>query len=364
MNLLEVLKDWFRHEASKYLYHPIPFDHVRDPKYKDETAAAGARYFRLWLSEMGLERDRDWFTSWHPAVHSLVRFQFGSETVDVPHVAGSSQIPQINGANLDRMIPLNYALTTLMPYNGGVVELEAGLLAMQGTNSLQSFLKVLGDFSSLLNVPQLSAALVVAGPVATGVQELLGSTNGQLHLGLHQTYATKSGGAAELRPGYIAVVLTEARKPLDPNRLFVVNDRLCVGSSLDDNQLLTGYTHMLLRIETRPERDDLEGLTSIETPFRQAKEALGRSGFKMTDEVKSLLCTAMTVAYTSSDLTKADRISVAKSMKAELEDMVGQGAVEIAKTKLADTVQRFGEKPETVLRGPQISLAELVRDFM
>jgi len=50
-------------------------------------------------------------------------------------------------------------------------------------------------------VPQLSAALAVAEPVATGVTEPLGSTNGQMHLNLHQTYTTKSGGAAELRPG-------------------------------------------------------------------------------------------------------------------------------------------------------------------
>ena len=84
----------------------------------------------------------------------------------ITRVAGASLLPDLSTDNLDRVIGLNYPMTPLVPFNGGTVSLSAGLLAIAGKNDVKSFLKVLGDFSNLLMVPQLSAALTIATPLS------------------------------------------------------------------------------------------------------------------------------------------------------------------------------------------------------
>src|SRR5207245_9158975 len=120
----------------------------------------------LWLSEMFLKRDVEWFRTRHPAVHAVVRFDFGDKKIELPTVAGLFDLPGIDTKNLGDVIQLNYQLTGLLPFNGGSVEILAGLLAMTGADYLEQSIKTLGQFSSLLAVPQLSAVLNVAGPIA------------------------------------------------------------------------------------------------------------------------------------------------------------------------------------------------------
>jgi hypothetical protein len=125
---------------------------------------------------------------------------------------------------------------------------------MKGQDYLKRFVNVLSDFAGLVAVPQLSAVLAVAGPVATGIDELLGGSDGDLHLGLHQSYVHKGGGANELRPGYlVAVLATEAQ--VDPATLWVVNDRLRRGGTADSSQPFDGYADL----QKETERDDWAG---------------------------------------------------------------------------------------------------------
>jgi len=350
MSLWDTITGWVRHDASKFLYVSIDPDHVQDAQYGTEPMEAGRNYFRMWLSEMYLKRDRDWFNSWHPAVHSLIRFQFGTQEVEIPHVAGPLKLKDVNENNLDRVIQLNYPMTTLMPFNGGVVEVLAGLLAMKGEAYLNRFIKVMGDFAGLLAVPQLSAALNVAGPVANGVQELLGVSNGALHLGLHQAFTGRGGGGAnELKAGYIAVILAEEGE-VDKNRLWIVEDRLRYGASAASSAPFTGYAYMLFRIENREERDDWDSLTSIREPFDKAIEALLA---QEEQRAESFLRTAITTALQSPDLTKADRRRVAKALKEEYNETqdLGLGAVPRELPNLEHAMQRAISVDEALALG-------------
>lgn len=355
MSLLETLKGWIKKDAVKYLAPRIPFDHVENPKYEDRVLRAQKDYCRLVLAEMHLKEGTSWFSKWYPVVHALVRFQFGGKTVDIPRVAGTSQIANLEKQDLSKRVALNYPLTTTMPFNGGDVEIEAGLLAMQGSNDLKSLLKVLGDFSGLLAVPQLSAALAVAGPLANGLQSLLSGDNGHLELGFHQTFAN-TGGDSDLRPGYHAVLLDTAK---DPKELWVKGDRLHVGKTLASSEMLTGVTHMLLRLEGFSERDDWAELKNIDEPFEKAKEALVRNGFQENDEYVTQFRAAQSAAVTSPDLTRADQIRVAKAIKDALGEVKGLGSVPDKKAGLADAVERFGISVDEALDSRAAILEEL-----
>lgn len=320
MALWETITGWVKRDSRKYMYVPIPSDHVKETETVGVPLEAGKHYFRLWLAEMHLKRERDWFKSWYPVVHSLVRFQFGSQVVEIPNVAGPMHLKGISDSNLERSVQLNYNMTTLMPYNGGVVEVAAGLLAMEGKNYLNSAIKVIGDLSGLLVVPQLSAALAIAQPVVNGVQELLAGGNGEMDLGLHQTFTSAGGGGAnDLKPGYIAIVLAEESK-YNKNQFWVAEDRLRYGQSQEDSQPLTGVTHMLFRIESRTERDDWMGLATIVQARDEALKAISEGN---DEQANAAIKRTILLVRTSPDLTRADRKRIADALNSEFNEAKG-----------------------------------------
>lgn len=303
MGLLDWFQSRWKSESKRYKYSRIKSANVVSDKGEtlpDEPFAAGDHYFRLWLVEMFLKNDIEWFTAWHPAVHAAINFRFGDREELITRVAGASLLPDLNTENLDRVVGLNYAMTPLMPFNGGVIELSAGLLAIAGKNDVKSFLKVLGDFSNLLMVPQLSTALALATPLASGVSELVGATENRMMLGLHQTWTAGSGGAASLRAGYFAVISADDAE-VDNDKLWINDGRLKYGESLASAKPFRGYNYMLFRLERRDDRDDWDSLTAIREPYNKAIEML-RVG--NTDQADAYIRSAKAAAFLSNELTR------------------------------------------------------------
>lgn len=359
MSLFDWFKDKIKSPSHKFIYHPIDPAHHVGTSAQPVPLEAGKHYFRLWLTEMYLRNDVEWFQKWHPALHSLVVFQFGTQNVEIPHVAGSLNLPDFKANNLEKVLHLNHRMTALMPFNGGVVEVAAGLLAMKGANYLNNFIKVMGDFSSLLVVPQLSAALAIAQPVANGIQTMLGGAeDGRLELGFHQAFTSAGGGGGnDLKSGYFVVIAGEETK-IKRDELWVADDRLRRGKSKDDNQPLTGFSYMLFRIESRTERDDWEGLTNIAEPFKKSLEALGSLE---AEKAEALLRAAIVAALQSPDLTRADRSRVVKAMKEDYDLRKKEFALGAAPGEpvTLETAMRKAMDVDTALNQPEPTLEEL-----
>lgn len=332
MSLLDWFTTRFRDEAKKYKYVEIDPLHVSfkdGHKIDPQPLEAGKHYFRLWLVEMFIKRDRDWFKSWYPAVHSAVTFRFGDKEEVITHVAGQTKLTNVGQENLDKVVNVNHQLTSLLPFNGGTIELDAGLLAMQGSDSLGSFIKVLGDFSSLLVVPQLSAALAVATPLANGITELVGATDGQLVLGLHDTWTAQAGGANLLREKYFAVILAQDQD-IREERLWVDNDRLRYGDSRENSKMLTGYHYMLFRIERQDAFDSWDSLTPIKEPYEQALLFLQTGN---AEQAEVFIKQAKLAAFKAKELTRdVDRRRVVDMLQKKYDEakevMIGSGAFE------------------------------------
>jgi hypothetical protein len=331
-NLWDAIHGLAQCNADQYLYVPISKNRIQ-PDYEDQPLKPERSYFRLWLTEMFLTQRRAWFQDWYPAVHSSVRLKFGNQSdVSFSRVLRAPEEALANG------VLLNYRLTELMPFNGGVVELEAGLLALQGSNHLKTAIDVLANFSSLVAAP-LGQALTIAEKVSSGMKDLLGSTNGQVHLPFHQTFTGPGGsGANELRPGYIAVLLATAQQ-IDKDRLSVKNDRLHYAASARDDPLpFQGYDYMLFRIEGREERDDWR-LKNIQEPLDKAKEALIQGENDKAEAFKKM---ALLTAWQSPDLAIFDRRRVVQAIKDELDAVAreGFGAVPSEARDLQDVMMR------------------------
>jgi hypothetical protein len=335
MTILDWLAERWKSPSTRYTYIHFNADQIIGaPATEPARIVSGEHYYRLWLVGMSLENDRQWFSDWQPAVYSVVRFRFGDRDEIVTHITGPTLLGEQRFAQTTRRVLLNYALTPLVPFNGGDVEIEAGLLAVPGKNDVEALLQTLGDFSKLLVVPEVSTALNVTNALAAGLANLVGATEARPELRFHQTFSGGAGaGANRLRPGYFAVI-GAADGTLPSSQLVVRDDVLCSGPSRESAKPLSGYQYLLFRIESSAERDDWDSLASIRTPYEQSLEFLTDSTYERNPEKRQNL------------LTEADRRIAAAKLAAlrarELTRLVGRNQV-------LDAIQRGYENAKSKL---------------
>src|SRR6185436_19860400 len=89
MSLLDDLTQWIDKDGESLTYLRIDPARV-DPKLPELSLTAGVHYIRLRLASMFLKKQTEWFSTWYPAVHSIVRFDFGNRSIEVPNIADST----------------------------------------------------------------------------------------------------------------------------------------------------------------------------------------------------------------------------------------------------------------------------------
>ncbi|MEH1841640.1 MAG: hypothetical protein V7L20_23560 [Nostoc sp.] len=341
MSFFQSLFETFSHEAPKYKILFLS-KHRVDVDYDEKPIIAGEAYCRIWLVEMRLAKDVEWFKQRYPVVHAAVRFNHGRKSVIIPYLAAPGQLEKSIADNLDKVIQCNYPLTSLFPFNDGLVELQAGLFSIVNNDSIGKFINTMGRFSELLPVPQLSNVIKLAEPVYRGIEDLLDIGERRLELGYQQTFSEANGGGTNsLKAGYFAAILAQDNK-INNDNLCIVNDSLCLGSPgttktfKRDGKPLEGYSYMLFRIEKRTAQD-WESLTSIKELVDKAQEAVLNGKYEV---VKTIFLPVIKAAiYQSPDITKADR----KQMVVKIEDFLrelGLQAVKVQKRSLYSIMQR------------------------
>lgn len=327
-----------QHQA--FFLEPHRVDKV---EYDGSPIKEGEAYCRLWLVEMYLAKNYNIFSKRYPVVHSVIHFMYGGKPVTIPYLAGPGLLEELDSKNLDKIIQYNFPLTPLFPFNGGLVEMQAGLLSMITSNAIEKFTTALGRVSELLPVPQLSTVLEVAKPVCQGIEDLLNVGNGRLEMGYRQTFGG-SGGSNSLRVGYFVALLTN-NPAISENTLCVVNDGLYLGPNGKNKEFLPASSHwrpdncsyMLFRIEQRPEQD-WESLTDIKYLVEQAQEAVVKGDM---EGAKSILTAIKIAVFRSPDLTKSDKRKMVYRITAELQEWGLQSAKGVvAKPSLYAIMQR------------------------
>jgi hypothetical protein len=305
MTLWEMFKSRFDKDNKQFISFPLDSSRTAD-KPPAVTIQAGKTYFRLRLGSVFLHKRVEGGKSWYPAVHSLVQFAFADQPkVDVPNIVD----PTIGGQKTGETLLRDVTLTPAMPFSGGTVSVNVGLMAMEEENHIAGFIKVFGLFAEQLAVPQLSSAIKIAQPLASGIQELFGMGNGRLHLGLKQDFA---GG--ELTQGYV-VLIRAAEKDVDKSKLWVRDLQLREGPTLDKSEPFDKFDYMLLRVEVLTDRDDWNKLTFIDEPFQQALDALQGGDEEAQKKADLFMQTALRRVLKSPDLTQADRTRVMALLK-------------------------------------------------
>ncbi|MGH8002181.1 MAG: hypothetical protein ACREPR_22825 [Brasilonema sp.] len=362
MSILHSLSETFSREAKKYKTLFLP-KHRVDIDYDDTPIRAGDAYCRIWLEDMNLAKDVDWFKQRYPVVHAAVRFYYDGKLVTIPYLAAPGTLKEFGSNNLDKVIQDRYALTPLFPFNQGLVEFQTGLFSIAASDSIGKLIETMGRFAKMLPVPELSSVLNLAEPVYRGIEDLLNIGERRLELGYQQTFSDAEGGSSNfLREGYFAVILADENE-INSDKLCVVNDNLREGSPgttkvfVRDCKPLKGYSYMLFRIEKRKQQD-WESLKSIKELVAQAQDAVFSGEY---EKVKKFILPAIkTAIYRSPDVTKADQSNMVLKIQEELKEL-GLQATKVQKRSLYSIMQRPLPPIDTATQAELAALEQLFK---
>ena len=320
----------------------------------DELEVEGANpllpdqdYFRIVLAQMHLANKSTFLSHWLPGAHVRVKYT----RQDAPAV----EYAKVLRPDAERMAAgarINFPVTDLVPYRGGVVEIEAALFGLQNGTRLDLAVDVLEAVSGLA-LPAVATAVTVASQVTAAAKKLVEAGDGVVHLNIHQSYVSADGTNAEntLRPLYLAARLA-GEPAVDPTSLRVVKDRLHVAGPGGETIPLVGVDFLLLKVESRVHRDDF-WLPEFELLLSKAIAAL-RNGDKPRAE--NYRQDAIAAALDSPVLTWVDRERVVEAAKARFAVVAGAGLGAAGGREprtVRDLVEKYAPDVDLVLaRGP------------
>jgi hypothetical protein len=344
--LFDWMGSWVEASAGRCAMTPLP-----DPEADSDPFVPYDSYFRIWVTEGYLAKRRHLGTSQLPTVHAAVSLRYaGGPEANFAAIAGPKQASQGAGSQTE------FALTELLPYAGGTVEVEAGLIALKGDNVILSGLDLLRDIGGLVT-PPVSAVLDVATKVASGVATFVQATQPQIQLGFHRTYASDGGGGANVfAPGYVAVLNTDAGR-IQGRSLSAVHGTLCL-----DGQPVTDIDFILLRFEKRHYRDDwrFPNVMDLRRKAINARTAGDGSAYSVFKD------SAINTLLTSDDLTPTDQVIASTALSREFEQIEsGHGAVSDLAAgadsgDMQPIIDVFAPSPAAVEGAPRPRLATLL----
>jgi hypothetical protein len=295
------VRSWFTANADAYVLASL------DP---GEPLKPYQSYLRVWLAQMFLARRVSWLQTYFPAVHAEVKLPFGTDPA-----LSFTRVVRPADESLGEGVLINYPLTELLPYNGGVVEIDAALFGLRGDDALKAGVGLLEHFSGLIT-PPLGKALAIAGKVAVGARNFLDRAGAGVHLVLHQAFASEGGGGANvMRSGYLALVLAPAEE-VPEGELRVAGDRLYRGQ-----RAFTSHDFILLRIETRDQVDNWRS-PEIEEARSKAIDALMNGDKAAAQRYRGA---ALASVLASHDFAEADKRRIVRAINQEWEELDSYG---------------------------------------
>ena len=295
------VRSWFNDNADAYVLTSLD---------QGEPLKPYQSYLQVWLAQMFLAKRVSWLQTYFPAVHAEVKLPFAGD----PALSFARVVRPAN-ESLGEGVLINYPLTELLPYNGGVVEIDATLFGLKGDDALKAGVGLLQQFSGLI-APPLGQVLSIANKVAVGARDFLDRAGGGVHLVLHQALASEGGGGANvMRSGYLALVLASVDE-VPEGALRVEGDRLYRGP-----RPFTSHDFILLRIEARDQMDNWRSL-AIEEARSKSIDALLNGDKAAAQRYRGA---ALASVLASQDFVEADKRRIVAAINREWDELDSYG---------------------------------------
>lgn len=283
----------------------------------DFTFGAHQHYFNVVVNEMFLGSARKWFSTIEPLVYVVSEFTYRGKRQVAPFVVGP-------GLLKERGVPDPFAGGTILrntsvcgphPYRGGGLTLSVVLCSVQTGNALRPALQVMESVAGALGFsPALSPYVKVAAALLDGFEALFTSGGVTPLAGFRDSFGPAAGNP--FRPGYFALIDSPG---VDPRRLWVRDNQLCEGSSLETATPYRSADFVLYSIGWPGEtRDDVEELPFNELWERVKQEAASPVEDPNYRNAKQLMAALYQSIVVSPDLTEPHADALAEQYAARM----------------------------------------------
>lgn len=345
----------------------IPADHVDRPE--GEAFARGRHYFQVRVNEMFLPYNRRWASTYLPMVMALSEFQYNRSVTALPFVVGPSLVEEKGVKIPDNGILFqDTRVAGLVPYAGGRVSTTVVLYRVERENLVRRLLGVVESAASAIDFGvSLGTYVKIASTILDGVDALFETGQVQPLIGFRKEFDPDSNVA--FAPGYFALISNEAGN-VDPDRLWVKNNRLCYGPSLDAavsvqdtdsrSNPLQENEFVLYSITQTAERSDLELLPFYPLWERVQHEAT-QPGAEHYKSAKANMLSLYQTLSVSPDLTEPHAGRLLEEFVQKMQSL-HQRAVELDALGMPAPLQGAPD-PETIAMDRVIDQAVSILDL-
>ena len=272
-------------------------------------------YFRIIINEMYLSHARQWTSDYDPVVFAATEFEYGMTVHSVPRVIGPSLLqPYLDS----RPVPqasryLNTPVSGLHPYVGGDVAIIVILYRIKRVDHLQNLLAIVEKIAGLANPSiALDRYMGVAGVIEEGLDLILGTGDAQpVVAARYQTGPYKKFG-----PGY-HVLIDAPETSINPEQLWIRDDRLCIGDSLDTAVPYRDHDFVLFSVAQENERSDIQTLPFFPL-WRQVQETAIKPDQDAWEQAKGSFRVLWRDLLFSPDLTTPQKDQLKQNFQSEM----------------------------------------------
>jgi hypothetical protein len=234
-------------------YIAIPSERVAPPAPADQFVSR-EHYFKVRVHEMRLSHRRQWFATYDPLVLTVTGFRYDGDLRTLPFTIGPSLIKQSVSDVPGGFLFTDTTVAGLHPYQGGVLDVAVILYRLRGDHSARQLLSMVDSCARLIDFGTSFGTYVkVANVVLDGLDRVLGLKDTVPMLGHRIEFDPVDG----FRPGHHVLAL---QGELDPDRLWVRNNRLLHGPTPDSARPVDHADYVLYSVAQEDERNDAEQL--------------------------------------------------------------------------------------------------------
>lgn len=286
----------------------IPSENVAGDLNQGVAFQRDVHYFQVRINEMYLTNSRQWFSQYDPMVFVVSEFTYDKKVEVVPYLVGPMMMEKYGEKIPTGMVFSDTRVAGLHPYRGGRLTLSVVLLRMKREDYARSLLQIVESAASSLDFSTaLNTYVKVGSIVLDGVEALLGLGDTDAIIGFRKEFDPDAGEL--LQPSYFALIdLPESQ--LNLNQLWVRDNQLLFGSSLEDAKPFRGADYVLYSITQTSGRSDETTLPFYPLWERVIQEATVPEDAKWKSAKANMLTLYQTLVL-SPDLTpkQADDLS-------------------------------------------------------
>jgi hypothetical protein len=286
-------------------------------------------YFQVMVNEMYLTEQRILAVNIEPLVYTVCEFTYlrkgddQNKTQFVPFLIGPSLLKDqgVPDQYSKGIIFRNTSVSGLHPYRGGGLTLAIVLMEAR-QNALRPVLQVVEAISGALKFsPALAPYLSVASVLMDGFETFFNAGGVEPLVGLRDSFGPNYN--IPFRPGYFVMIDKPGE---DEKRLWVVNNQLMVGSSLQDCKPYREADFVLYSFigPEGNERDDTASLPFNDLWLKVKEESASPVDDPNYKNARMLMGALYQTMVTSPDLTEDHSYTLADNYFASMQKIHAQ----------------------------------------